>query len=335
MQKTIFLFFSLFIVTSVFPADSLFNRRLEDLEFKLKRIENNEQNYKLEKDLLKETYSNNYERINLLITIVLGVIGILGYLGIRDISSIKREYEKELSSLRDIQGQFKLKSDELEKDKKKFEEDLKGIIKENEEQSRKIKFIELKERAGTLLKDGNLASALEFSNAALDISGNDISMLNLKGRVLCRLNQLKDAVDVYLLANKTNPNDNSTILNTAECLYFAKDIEVAKKIIEQHKGLFESKENGRLLELFHLIELYHSAEREKLIQIAKGYVDLSNLKMSGTKMTGWDLGEAKYFIHFEPESEQKKIIQNIIWYLDGSLTGESLLQNLNIPLPQA
>ena len=65
-------------------------------EFRLKRQENNEQNYKLEKDLLKETYSNNYERINIVITIILGVIGILGYLGIRDISSIKKEYEKEL-----------------------------------------------------------------------------------------------------------------------------------------------------------------------------------------------------------------------------------------------
>jgi hypothetical protein len=300
----------------------------------VKRYESNEQNYKLEKDLLKETYSNNYERISLMITIILGVIGILGYLGIRDISSIKKEYEKELSNLRQIQGQFNLKSEELEKDKKKFEDDLKAIIKENEEQSRKIKFIELKEKAGTLLKDGNLTSALEFSNAALDLSNNEISVLNLKGRVLCRLNQIKDAVDVFLLAHKTNPTDNTTILNTVECLYFAKDIEGAKKLIEQHKGLFESKENGRLLELFHLIELYYSGDKASLLEIAKGYVDINNLKMSGKKMSGWDLKEAQFFSHFEPDGELKTIIQNIIWYWDGLLTGENLLQKLNIELPK-
>lgn len=184
-MKNIFLFLFFFCVTIFANADTLsINRKLEDLEFRLKRSETNEQNYKLEKDLLKETYSNNYERINLVITIVLGVIGIFGYLGIRDISSIKKEYEKELIRLREIQLQFNTKSEELDKDKKKLDDDLKAIIKENEEQSRRIKFIELKEKIPSLIKDNNLTSALEFSNAALDLSNNDVDVLNLKGTIL-------------------------------------------------------------------------------------------------------------------------------------------------------
>jgi hypothetical protein len=333
MHKLTILFFSL-TISCYSLADSItINRRLDDLEYKLKRFESNEQNYKLEKDLLKETYSNNYERISLMITIILGVIGILGYLGIRDISSIKKEYKKELNNLRNIQGRFNLKSEEFEKDKKKFEEDLKAIIKENEEQGKKIAFIELKEKARTLLKDDNLTSALEFTNTALDLSKNDLSMLNLKGRILTRLNQVKDAADTFQLAIKISPTDSSTIFNTVECLYFAKDIQTAKKLIEEHKVLFESKDNGRLLKFLNLIELYHSANEDKLIEIAKSYVDINNLKTTSKKIIGWDLKEAHYFAYFQPEGELKVILQNIIRYWDGLLTGENLLKNIGSEVP--
>lgn len=310
-------------------------RRLDDIEFKLNRYEGNEQNYKLEKDLLKETYSNNYERINLIITIVLGVIGILGYLGLKDVNSLKKEYEKELSNLRNIQGEFKIKSDELEKDKKKLDEELKNIIKENEEQSRRIKFIELKEKIGSLLKDNNLTSALEFSNAALELSKNDIDVLNYKGRILCRLNQLKDALDSFQIALSTNPNDNSTILNITECMYFANEIASAKKIIEEHKNIFESKENEKVLELFELFELYHNNDKEKLLEIAKNLVDHTNLKSFETKFSGWDLREAQYIAHFQKDSELKTILQNIINHWSGQIDGQTLLKRLNLEIPKA
>lgn len=321
--------------TNLASADSLANsRKIEDLEFRLKRQENNEQNYKLEKDLLKETYSNNYERINIVITIILGVIGILGYLGIRDISSIKKEYEKELSSLRDIQAQFKLKSDELDKNKKKFEDDLKLIISENEEQSRRIKFIELKEKIPSLLKDNNLTSAIEFSNAALELSKNDIDVLNLKGTALIRLNQIGDAVDTFQLALSTNPTDSKTILNSAECFLFAKDIEGAKKLMQQHRSAFEAKGNGILLEIFSLIEYYHAGNKEKLLEIAKKYVSIDNLSVATKKINVWNLKEAEYFAHYQPEGELKKIFQNIIWYLDGQIDGNTMLTRLDIEAPK-
>lgn len=334
MRNIPFILFFVCLTNYAFADTLTINRKLEDLEFRLKRIEGNEQNYKLEKDLLKETYSNNYERINFFITIALGLIGILGYLGIRDISSIKKEYEKELSSLREIQSQFKIKSEELDKGKKKLDDDLKGIIRENEEQSRRIKFIELKEKVGSLIKENNLSSALEFSNAALELSKNDVDVLNLKGRILCRLNQLNDAVETYQLAISVNPTNSPSIVNTAECLMFAKDIEGAKKLIEQHKAIFESKESGRLLEMFELFELYHSSNKDRLLEIAKSYVDFNNLSVTGKKMIGWDLSEAIYFIHFQPDGELKKIIQNIIWYWDGRIDGRTLLTGLNLELPK-
>jgi tetratricopeptide (TPR) repeat protein len=334
-MRGVFLILIFFFFSKYAKADTLtVNRKIDDLEFRLRRFENNELNYKLEKDLLKETYSNNYERINLVITVALGVIGILGYLGIRDISSIKKEYEKELNNLRQIQGQFKTKSEELDKDKKKLEDDLKAIIKENEEQSRRIKFIELKEKIHSLIKDDKLTSALEFSNAALDLSKNDIDVLNLKGTILSRLNQFNEAVETFQRALIENPTNTKTIFNAAECFYFGKDITSAKKLIEEHKMLFESKENGKLLEMFDLLELYQSANKDKLIDIAKGYIDINNLTVANKRMNNWDLKDALYFAHYQPEGELKNILQNIIWYWDGQIDGVTLLTRLSIELPK-
>jgi tetratricopeptide (TPR) repeat protein len=326
------LIFSL-ITTSLFADSTSINRRIDDLERTIKQIDANQLNYRIEKDLLKETYSNNYEKISLVITLLLGVVGIFGYLGLRDITSIKKEYEKELNNLRQIQSQFNIKSQEFDTEKKKFDEELKSIIKENEEQSRKIKFIELKDKVRSLLKDNQLTPALEFANAALLITNNDVDLLNQKGRILCRLNQMNEAVDAFQNARKADPSDNTTILNTAECLYFAKDIEGASKLISEHKGLFESKGNGRLLELFNIIELYFKSDKTTLLQLAKSYVPFENLKLTGKKISGWDLTEAIYFVHHQTDSELKTIVQNIIRYWNGQITGENLLTALKIELP--
>lgn len=256
------------LTTSAFADSTSVNRRIDDIERTVKQIDANQLNYRIEKDLLKDTYSNNYEKISLVITLLLGVVGIFGYLGLRDITSIKKEYEKELSNLRQIQSQFNIKSQEFDTEKKKFDKELKSIIKENEEQSRKIKFIELKDKVRSLLKDNQLTPALEFANAALLITNNDVDLLNQKGRILCRLNQIKEAVDAFQNARKADPTDNGTILNTAECLYFAKDTEGAAKLISEYKGLFESKDNGRLLELFNIIELYFKSDKNSLLKLA-------------------------------------------------------------------
>jgi tetratricopeptide (TPR) repeat protein len=334
MKKIILFLFISFFIQSICADTITTNSKIRELERQVKQIDTNQLNYKIEKDLLKETYSNNYERISLIITIVLGIMGVLGYLGLKDISTIKKEYEKELIDLRQIQGQFNLKLLELDTDKKKFEEELKSIIKENEDQSRKIKFLELKDKVRILLKDNSLTPALEFANAALNIIQEDNELLNLKGSILCRLNQLKEAVEIFNLALKLNPTDSPTILNTAECLYFSKDINGAKKLIDDHKILFENKENGRLLELFNIFELYFDGKKESLLDIAKSYVDFNNLRMSEKRMSGWNLEDALYVIHNQPESELKNITQNIIRYWNGQINGRILLEKLEIEIPR-
>jgi tetratricopeptide (TPR) repeat protein len=332
-MKYFLMIFTFFIFTNILIADTItINRKLDNLEHDVKQIETNQINYKIEKDLLKETYSNNYEKINFFITLILGVMGILGYLGLKDMSTIKKEYEQELNELRRIKGEFDFKSKEFDSDKKKFDEDFKSIIKENEEQSRKIKFIEMKDKVRSLIKENSLTGALEFANEALNITDDDKDLLNLKGIILCRLNQMNEAVICFQLALKNNPNDSATILNSTECFYFSRNIDAAKELINKHKTLFEQKENTKLLELLKIIELFFLEKKKELLDIVKQNIDSNNLKSKNKYINGWDLKEALHFIHYQPESELKTIVQNIFWFYDAQISGETLLKILDIDL---
>jgi len=307
--------------------------RLYDLEHKVKIIDNNQLNYKIEKDLLKETYSNNYKSINTFITFILGLFAILGYLGIRDIGTIKDKYEIELSNIKNLKSQFDLKSDEFNSDKKKIEDELRGLFSENQEQNKKIKFLELKDRMRVLYKENQLSTSLEFANAALEIDESDALCLNTKATILIRLNQFPEALNAFSKSLEHNPMHSTTQLNYAECLLFSGKIKEANNLINNNTEIFKEKGKEGLLGYFKILEFYYDSNLDKLKEIAKGYIQYDNLDEKIIKISGWDLGDAQYFAHFQKSGELKTTVQNIIWYLNGELAGRDLLTRLNIPLP--
>src|SRR5438876_10467 len=68
-------------------------RRLEE---QLSEIRRDQLNYRIEKDLLKETYSSNYQIVNGALAFFLTAASIIGFLGIRDINALKKDYMAEL-----------------------------------------------------------------------------------------------------------------------------------------------------------------------------------------------------------------------------------------------
>ncbi|MCJ7593364.1 MAG: tetratricopeptide repeat protein, partial [Desulfobacterales bacterium] len=246
---------------------------------------------------------------------------------------IKEKYESELAELRRVKDQFKQKSSEFDVERKKIDQELKTIIEENQKQSQKIQFIELKEKALSLLKANNITMSLEFANAALDIKESDPECLNIKGRILARLNQLPNALQVYRKSVEDNPENLPLKSNLVECLYFMNQIEEAESIISQNKDLFKSKLDGKLVEFFNIIKMYFESDLEGLKNIAKSYVQHDNLDELGKKMKGWDFTEASYFAYFLEENDLKTAIQNIIWYWDNQIKGRLLLTRLKLPLP--
>jgi tetratricopeptide (TPR) repeat protein len=303
---------------------------LSRLEVQLKTVEKNQLNYKIEKDLIKETYSNNYERINMVITIILGLIGGIGYLGIRDINGIKKEYVTELEKLKALQIDFKAKSKEFNIEKDKFDTEIRQILIQNEKQNRKIKFIELKEKISGLLKENKLQGALEYVNAALGIEPKDKVVLRQKARIYVRLNQFPESIKVYEKLSNIFPNDTSIKLDNIECLYFANHLKDAKTLSEKYSDDLNEKEDGKLIQFLETVELFHKKDTEKLLKKIESFIDFENLEKLEKKFKTWDLQEAKYFATYQPDSKLKKCLQYGIWYLNGEVNGQRVCDELGI-----
>ena len=99
------------LLASFFASSTTFSQKkgtlnvpekLARIEESISEIRRDQLNYRIERDLLKEAFSSNYQTINIVIAIILGVFSVIGFLGIRDIGTIRRQYFNELNKLNDL-----------------------------------------------------------------------------------------------------------------------------------------------------------------------------------------------------------------------------------------
>ncbi|MCK8143361.1 hypothetical protein MW871_15830 [Flavobacterium sp. I-SCBP12n] len=318
-------------------SDSINLKRIEQkfeiLEDQLKEVRRDELNYKLEKDLLKETYENNFNNISLIITFILGIFGILGFVGIRDINSIKREYMSELTNLKNLQNEIATKFKEFDTSKEKYDNELREILQTNEEQNKKIKVLELKEKISSLIKEKEYFSALEFCNVALELSNEDTFLLNQKASINARMRNYKDSVSIYSKLLEKDSTNNVIIYNLSEVLLLNRQREDYEKIIEEHKEMFSKKIDGKLLEIYSIVIAYQDKQIDKLKEYSISKIDIADLKTKRRKIDNWDFLDILLYLGNEPYSQETLIAQNIIWFLDGQISGNDFFKRTGIESP--
>lgn len=334
----ILLFLSCNLVAKTRNSDSLAIKniefRMEQIDNQLKEVRRDELNYQIEKNLLKETYSNSYERISLIITIILGIIGILGYMGIKDINSIKKEYTNELAKLKQLQTDLASKFTEFQTSKLKYDTEFHDILRTNEEQNNKIKVLELKEKINNLIKEDQYGSALEFCIVALELSPLDIPLLRSKALIFTRLRNYKESIATYIKILEIDRNNESAIFELAEVYLMSNRKNEYNEILTQHSALFKEKLDGKLLEIFSIITSYQDKDMEKLKKIAFANVNMTDLQSKGKKIDGWDLKDLKIYLANETSTQERIIAQNIIWYLDGLINGVDFFSRTRLELPK-
>lgn len=320
-----------------FNKDSL---KITQLDYKIEQLDNQAQeirrdqiNYRIEKDLLKETYSNNYDRISLIITIILGIIGVLGYLGIRDINTIKKEYSSELSNLKQAQTDIATKYLEFQTSKEKYDTELKDIFKTNEEQNKKIKVLELKDKISNLFKEKQYSTALEFCIVALELTPNDISLLHEKARINTRMLSYKDATVTYNKLLELDKNNQTAIVDLTEVYLLDKQQIEYQLMLSKHADVFNQTKNKDVLNLFSIIIHYQQKNLEKLKEISLSKIDTNDLTSKKSRIEGWIFSDMLTYIANESASEEKLIAQNLLWYLDGQQSASEFSTRTKIILP--
>jgi tetratricopeptide (TPR) repeat protein len=335
-MKRIIVVSILFItLTSLTEPDSIsvksIKGELDILKNKMDEVRRDQLNYTIEKDLLKETYSNNFDRINVILTSLLGLFAILTFFGVRDINAIKKECKEELVQLQTLKNSFDFKTKELDENKRKYDEEIKLIFRQSEEQNKKIKTLEFKDKISTLFKDKQYSSALEFCVLALELSPDDISLLIEKAKIQCRIAQFDNAIETYERVIEIDKTNSTAISNLCELCLLKNNFKRADKLMAEHPSSFKDRPDFKLTEFFDLLKSYHKGDIAYMKEYAKKIFDPKNVD-NQVQTKGWDFTDALGYIHLEPDTDQKRTMQVILFYLFGKLKGADLDRLLKLGL---
>jgi hypothetical protein len=301
----------------------------ELLETQVKELRRDQLNYFIEKEIYKEVYSKNYDRINLTITFTLGLFGVLGFLGIKNINTIKKSYTEELQELKTIRNDFELKLKEFSSLKNKYDIEIEEISKTNQTQNNKIQILELKEKIKKLSEDDEYSLALETATIAIESAPQDVSLLITKSILECRLGFYKNSINSLLSAQKLDPENNTILSNLVEVYYFNNQIEKAKKIIDSNKNYFDNKNDGKLYDYLKTIEVYHNKDIKDLKEIIKKQIINTDLE-SKRELFSWNFDDIHWFHAHVKYPKKEKLLINYVFYLKGQINGKELLKRTDM-----
>ena len=335
MKYFVISFLLIFVTDATFAKqnDSLVLKSLEvnftKLENQLTEVRRDQLNYKIEKDLLKETYGNNYNLLSLVITIVLAIIGFFGYVGIKDINGIKKEYIAELNRLSILKSNFEQKIKDFDDIQIKYDSDIKSIIKQNEEQNRKIKVLEFKSKIDKLYEEKKYATALENCLHALNIAPNDIYILTSKARIYAITRSYPEAITTYLQIIKLDKTNNTAIFNLAEVYLFNNQNNESAKLVEDNSQYFKKDSSSGALKLFKVLSLLNDNNLDEIINEVKEQIDNSNLNDKKRRIINWDFKDVYSFVNSLKETKEKETVLNYLNYTTGKISGAELTGLLN------
>lgn len=224
MKKLVFIVLLLLCSNVVFgQMDSLkvisLQHKIELLENEVKQVRSNQLDYKLEKDLLKETYSSNYSTAQIILTLIFGVVTLISFLGLRSVNELKTNFEKEhkekLTSLEnkknDFENDYKEKLQELKQLKTNFDKDyddfnakrieiderIEKVELESSERNKKLETLELTEKIINAIRGGEYHFALSYLDIVIKENPQDINLLTYKILVLKELKEYGKSITVY------------------------------------------------------------------------------------------------------------------------------------------
>lgn len=176
-------------------------------------VKRDQLNYSIEKNLLKEAYSSNIERIQIVISIVLGGLTILGFLGFKSISQLKDNYEKELDDLKKLKQDFENQLHTLKEKQQEFESKVDSV---NETQDRRLKLLELIEKVSGIIKSGQWKWALEHISIGLSVDPQNLVLLSQRAHCLGKMGEFKKAIAAWKQILESSQADRATIISSVE-----------------------------------------------------------------------------------------------------------------------
>jgi tetratricopeptide (TPR) repeat protein len=327
-MKYFIIYFSLFYLISgnllFSQIKNDFTQEISNIKDSISEIRRDQLNYKIEKDLLRETFSSNFQTINIVLTIVLGVFSLIGVFGIRNINSIKKDYENELKDLKNLSFDFELKIDNYKNDLDEMKNKYVELNKTNEIQNQRIKLLELQEKISSLIKADSFTIAMDYISIGLDIDSKNVSLLNSKGLCLIKASDLYSALATFKICYDLEPNNLLTILNLLELYLLLNQIDEYDSLYKKHQLQIASKKiNGIGLNIyFDFFKAYQNHNYKEMKNIFSNYINDHSFdsKLIGTVPSlKWDFTETNKLLSSKPNDNGKTTFSTLIKLLDNKI----------------
>lgn len=300
-------------------------------------------NYRIEKDLLKDAYSSNLETINLVIAISLGIGGVigwlLGYFGIKNLRAVKADFEAELNTLTQLRTSFdndlneakqRLKS--LETTKNEFESKLGTLNSVNEDQSRRLRVLEIIEKVNNLMRQNSWEWALEHTSIGLSLDPTNTLLLHQKSLLHGKLGQFQEAINSIQksLENDGAQHSDVEFVNLLEYLALTNQQVEFDRCYSKYKDVIDRKYDGYAIKYLNVTRKLISGELEQGIDFLRNYA----MPLQGTKATkllgdSWTMDEMHVLTSKLPASRQKDLLNLTSSFFSGEATADDVLKALN------
>ncbi|MBI5042290.1 MAG: hypothetical protein HZC10_00330 [Nitrospirae bacterium] len=294
---------------------------LEKIQDDIKEIRRDQLNYRIEKDLLKETYSSNYTTVQIIISIVLAFFAILGYVGFKSIFGLKKEYDSELAKIKELKIDFEVKLKELTKSQEKVQNQISSIDTLNQEQNQKIKLLEIKEKIGSYYRQKGYQRALDYIAIGLEMAKDDIELLMFRAFSLAQLRNYVEAIETYKKILTIEPMDISAIQNLAELYLVAGQIENYDNIVRDKSEFFKSTPLLTYLEAF---KFYLENKSTDLKNKISDFIEKQDVSINKNHLRAWDFTEFYDVLNSKSDSPEKTLLMNFANYLKGVMSGSEI-----------
>lgn len=303
---------------------------IQSLENEILYIKNNQLNYRIEKDLLKEFYSSSLQSFNIILTIILASItligAIIGFTGLKNIKEIKENYESELKKLNKLYSDFELKIKEIDLSNKNINQEYISLRATSIEHENKIKILEIQEKAQELISAKNHLRALQYIDEALKLDPLNLILLRQKSLCLNITKQFDQSFEVLQKILTVEPNHSDTIQDLLELYLLNGDISEYSMLIKKHSNSLKPLYNGRLIQYFEILLAYKKNDEKLTKTLIADFIDKLNEEKD--PMGNWRFSDAMDFINRDKENSLKNLIITFLKFLSQEIDIEKLKESL-------
>lgn len=298
-------------------------REIETIQRDVAEVRRDQLNYKIEKDLLKETYSSNIQTINIMITIVLGMFSVVGFLGIRSISGLKKEYSEELANLNRLKERFAVQMETILKEQEEARKKYTEVTHTNEQQEKRLALLELQEKAATFYQNANYDRALEYIAIGLSLHSDDPILLQMKFMSMLKLNRFPQAVDVGEKLIQLEPRNTSTATNLCEAYLATNRIEKYEELIGKFRDELKADSKHGLVAYFETLKHFMKTDVSGMKQAIATCLETA-IPGKTERIPKWTFTEIQSALNAKNPSKEYDLMVEFLQFLTGSKDAEEL-----------